>query len=278
MSLKIHNSRELINPENYRAKVLVISQPGGGKTTWAATAPNPGFAACEQGLGKGLLSIANMGVDFVEPENERELDSICSGQIFKDKDTLVIDSGSEMCRTFIKDAALAIPRRQGASEKRSKGVPELDDYGVMAEIFRRLMQKLINQPKHIIVTAGMRIQTPNLETGIGQFLIGPDLPGQLFLGAPAMFDLVLQLRTRQVNKVKGDAKTRYSQRYFITQPDNTHIAKCRANKLGNVPLLDVEEIFDYEAGLGTFPFLLNKILTGYREIYEAKKTEAVPAR
>jgi hypothetical protein len=273
MSLEVKNTRELINPDTFKWKVLVVAMPGVGKTTWAAGAENPGIAASETGEGAGLLPIAEHGLDYVTPTSEKDFDAICSGAIFKDKSSIVLDSASDMCKTFIKDAALAIPRMKGNSDKRAKGVPELDDFGVMGEIFRRLLRKLLNQPKHIVVTATMRIRTPDAETGQGQFIIGPDLPGELMLGAPAMFDTVMILKTRQLLKDPKDAKSKYNQRYFITQSDGIHVAKNRASRLGGVPLLASEEIYDLETGKGSWKDLFQKIKVGYTELYEKLRRE-----
>src|SRR3990167_8764645 len=109
---------------------------------------------------------------------------------------------------------------------------------------------------------------PDAETGKGEYLVGPDLPGQLFLGAPAMFDTVLIGRSRQIIKDFKDekgvvVKKKFIERYWITQPDSIHIAKCRSRRLGNEPLLDPQEVYDISDGRGTFPFLFNKIKQAY---------------
>jgi hypothetical protein len=263
LSLAVRNTKELIQPEKFRLKVLVYGLPGTGKTSWMSTAPGLGVAACETGQGKGLLTVAQKGFDFVEPTNLMEFESICAGRVFGDKQTIGLDSLTSMSNTFIKDAALSIPRTRGASEKRNKGVPELDDYGVMAELTRKLLAKLLENDKHVIVTATERYKGPDLESGVGETLIGPDLPGQMFLGSTAMFDFVLRLRTRQKLRDPKDPKSRYVERYFVTQPDGQGtLAKCRST-MDNKPLLDKEEVFDPETGQGTFDALLKKILAGY---------------
>jgi len=273
LSLQIQNTKTLIEPEKLKLKVLVYSLPGCGKTTWAGTAPNPGFAACETGHGNGLLSIADAGYDYVTPTSLSDFEAFAGGGIFKDKETLVLDSLSAMVKSFIKDFALAIPRKQGDSEKRRKGVPELDDYGVMGEITRRTLGRLIdcNPDKHIIVTATERYDKPDPENGQAELIIGPDLPGQMFLGSTAMFDIVLRLRTRPMLRDKNDAKSRYTERYFITQSDGKGtVAKCR-NNVTLKPLLEQEEIFDPATGKGTFMDLLNKIRKGYIDSLKGKE-------
>jgi hypothetical protein len=268
LSLNVRNTKEFIDPAKFRMVVLLYGTPGVGKTSWIGTCPpeETGIAACETGNGNGLLTIADRGFDCVEPANLVELEKFCRGEVFPDKKILVLDSLSAMARTHIKDAALKIPRRGGESDKRRAGIPELDDYGTIGELTRRLLVILTgaNPDKHIIVTATEKYDRPNENDPPGtESLIGPDLAGQMFLGAPACFDFVFRLRTRPVLRTPGDAKTRYSQRYFITQSVGGSIAKCRSNA-SRKSLLDAEEVFDESQGLGTFPALLKKILDGYK--------------
>lgn len=263
MSLTIKRTKDLVTAENFRWKVLVYGLPGVGKTEWMAGAEDIGVAASETGQGNGLLTVASKDIEYIEPENLRELEAFCKGEVFKGKKARGLDSLTEMNNTFVKAAALAIPRTRGESAKRNKGVPELDDYGVMGEITRKLLRDLLALDAHIIVTATERYKGPDAETGQGETLIGPELPGQLFTGATAMFDTVLRLKTRQKLRDPRDAKSRYVERYFVTQPDGQGtIAKCR-NSINGKPLLEKEEVFDPATGRGTFKYLLDKILAGY---------------
>src|SRR5258708_5567650 len=110
MALIVRNSKQLIDPENLKLKVLVISQPGFGKTSFIARCPNVGLGVSETGHGKGLLSVAQLGVDYSEINSYDDFDAFSSGAIFKDKETLGLDSLSDMTKTFIKAKALTIPR------------------------------------------------------------------------------------------------------------------------------------------------------------------------
>ena len=247
--------------------MLLYGLPGTGKTSWIGTLPpeSTGIAACETGVGKGLLSIADRGFECIEPENLNELEKFARGEVFPTKQVLVLDSLSSMAKTFIKDAALKIPRKMGDSEKRKAGIPELDDYGSIGEMTRKLLNILCgaNPTKHIIVTATEKYDRPNENDPPGtESLIGPDLAGQMFLGAPAMFDFVLRLRVRPKLRTIGDPKSRYGERYFITNQESGTIAKCRSNSKG-LALLDREEIFDLGTGQGTFDYMIKKILAGY---------------
>jgi hypothetical protein len=263
--------------------VLLYGLPGVGKTSWIGTLPpeDTGIAACETGNGNGLLSIAEKGFDCVEPSDFNELEKFCKGDVFgKTKKILVLDSLSAMYKTMIKDAALKLPRQMGDTEKRKAGIPELVDFGVMAELTRRLLNILIqsNPDKHIIVTATEKYDRPNENDAPGtESLIGPDLAGQMFLGSAAMFDFVLRLRTRPKLRDPKDPKSRYGERYFLTQQESGTIAKCRSNARG-VPLLDREEIFDQQTGAGGFPYLLDKILSGYARTAKPEERQVALAQ
>jgi len=270
LSLQIYRSRVLLDPAKFRFKVLLYGDAGLGKTEFLSGADDPkgalGIVACETGHLKGQLSVAHKDIDMVFPDNLSELESVANGAIFKDKAAIGLDSLSYMNKSFIKDAALAIPRRGVDSPKRAQGVPELDDYGTMAEMSRRILAKLLAMDKHIIVTATQKIISPNPENpSVTETTILPDLPGALAFTCTAMFDFVLRLKTRQKLRDPKDAKSRYVERYWITQPDGQGtIAKCRSNEAG-VPFLDREEVFDISDGRGTFPYFLKKILDNYQK-------------
>lgn len=259
MAIAIRNTRDLNAPNSLKLKVLLIGRSRVGKTTWAATAPNPGIAACETGHGGGLLSVMNAGVDFFEPNSVEELDALASGHVFKDKDTLVLDSLSAMARTLVKDFAIKMPRRGANSPKREQGVPELDDYMVMAEVVRRILDAFINLDKHIVVTALEKSEKD--DTG-SVTAIGPDLPGQMFLAAPSMFDAVYYLNVRKAFKDPRDPKSAFTQHYLITQNDGVRIGGDRNNVAGKA-ILPRELPFDPTTGEGSFPDILKRISMAY---------------
>jgi hypothetical protein len=269
MPLKLNNTRNLVDPLNLRLKVLLYGFPGCGKTSWMATGNAPEVnrkllaGVSETGHGRGLLSVAQAGFDFCELNSFNDFEEYCSGVPAKGYDVIGLDSLSWANKTFIKDKALSMPRAKGESQKRALGCPELDDYGTMAELSRKLVQRLIDQPQHIIVTAGLRVDKPDADNN-GETLVGPDLPGQLFLGVSAMFDIVLCLRTRSLLRDPRDAKSRYTQRYFVTENTGGILAKNRLSVSDKgLSFLPTEVIFDKESGTGTFDWFLDKAKTEY---------------
>lgn len=299
MGLILKNTRDLISPDKFRMKVLVYAIPGFGKTKFVGGASRPLICAAEYGQGSGLLTIAEMGMSYVEPENMEELDQFTSGILYDTTnkkvdlsafETLVIDSFSEVTRRFIKAEALTVPRKNNVeSAKRKKGIPELDDYGTMGEISRKVLAKFLDNNKNIVVTATVREVGPDEDHPTREHRIGPDLPGQMFLGATAMFDFVLAGVIKPVlrdlagniivdpSKAKPGQFTRSAQRVWLTNPETSgaYLTKCRASLGGNgavtQPLLANEEVFDLKAGTGTWQALYDKVVKGYKEAYERAK-------
>jgi AAA domain-containing protein len=239
--------------------------PGMGKTTLVGTLPpeETGICAVDSGNGSGLLPICERAFDYIEPAKLLEVEDFVKGKTFPDKKWLVIDNLSTLARTIIKDAALAIPISGSAS--RAVGVPDLKDYGTIAEFTRRLLNNLItgNPDKHILVLAHEKFDRPSDNDAPGtESLVGPDLSGQLFLAAPSLFDFVFRLRVRSLLRNPADAKTRYLQRYLQCSPSPGVIAKCRAFVKGK-SVLNAEELVDLETGEGTLPAILAKIAKAY---------------
>lgn len=271
MALVISNSTKLIDPSALKLKILLISEPGHGKTTFIADAPNVGIGVSETGHGKGLMSVASRGIDYCEINSFDDFAAFCSGVVFKDKDTLGLDSLSDISATLIKDKAISIPRGKGESLKRNMGCPELDDYGVMAELTRKYVKKLIDQPKHVVVSAGLRIDRPDPENLQAETLIGPSLPGQLFLGSTAMFDIVLLGRRRGMLRDPKDARSRYTQRYWMTEGSGGYLAKNRLSVGSIGSFLPSELIFDNERGTGTFNDIFSRATEAYSKFLGKKQ-------
>lgn len=260
--MEVRNTKDTVRPENYNWKVLLVADPGIGKTTWAATAPDVGIAACEPGEGSGTLSIVKAGVDFVEPKTFADFRSLCYNTFepFQKKRSIALDSLSYMTKSFVKEHVLSTFPAKNPREamRRQAGIPSGFDFSEISELTRNLLNALLAQKKHVIVTALAKYEKD--DNGL-VVRIKPDLPGALSDASAAMFDSVLYLKVRKLLKDPRDPKSTYMQRYFLTQSDGVHLAKDRNNS--GKAFLSQEEIFDKESGQGSFQDLLNKILAGH---------------
>jgi len=277
LALILRNTRDLLNPDKFRLKILIYGLHGSGKTTFLSTVPSIGIGASETGFGKGLIGLAGEDLDYTEINSYEDFDAFASGSVYKDKEAYGLDSLSDIVKTYVKAKALSFPRQKGESLKRNAGCPEIDDYGVMGELTRKLLRKLIDTDKHIVVTSGLRIDKPDPENGQGEMLIGPDLAGQMFLGSTAMFDLVLCARTRSVLDRPNDAKSRRTEYYYITNsPGNGIIAKNRLGVKGGKSFLPPEVVINIdkehpEKETGTFPWLLRTATEAYAKFVKEQK-------
>jgi hypothetical protein len=71
-----------------------------------------------------------------------------------------------------------------------------------------------------------------------------------------------------------DAKSRYTQRYFLTENNGSGIlAKNRLSVESGKSFLPTEVIFDPATNQGTFDYFYQLAITEYKKIYEAKKAQ-----
>jgi hypothetical protein len=267
--MEIRNTRDLINPETFKFKCLCYAIPGTGKTDWAwDLALNPAGLAMESGEGKGMLTVADRSIDYVEPESLTDYETFCKGHYFREAGCLVVDGGSEIVRTVIQQFALTLPNPRAAGEqsRRTAGIPVGNDYQSMAEKMRTNLRSLLALDKHIIVTALERVDKPDRDNdppGTPTY-IGPDLPGQLMLGCTAMFDFVFRMRVRPALRDKNDPKSRYLQRYLMTENTGETVAKCRS-VLSGKPLLPNEIIYSEDRKSGSPSDILRMLKEKYAE-------------
>lgn len=262
MSLVIKNTDDLLKKDNVKLKMLVYGPSGVGKTAFCGTVPNGVIAACETGHGKGLATLGGTKVAYIEPTSYEEYETFCSGIGFERYDTMVLDGFSYLADSVIRDKALTVPRSQGNSPKRAMGILELDDYGVLAELERKLLARLLCLDKHILVTCLIDYyQPPSSNPPQREKLGGPELPGSMRAGSAAMFDHVFRLQTRSALKDPRDPKSRYYQRFFTTENDGQYIAKSRFRS-GTKAIYPTEVPFDLETGMGTFQWFIDQAVKG----------------
>ena len=270
--MEVSTTSNLVKPDTFKWKVLIIGDSGTGKTSWLSTAPLPGIAACETGHGSGMLSIAHSNIDYVEPRTFLDLRSVCLGTFepFQKKATIGLDSLTAMTKTLVKDHVLSAFPTKNPKEamRRQAGVPSGLDFSDMADLTRVLLTYLLRQDKHVVVTALAKYSKDENGVVIG---VGPDLPGALGTGAVAAFDSVLYLKVRKVYRDIKDPKSVVYERYFVTANDNFHAGKDR-NSDKFKSFLSAEEVFDPSRNLGTFSTLFEKILAGHK----AAAASAVP--
>lgn len=278
MSLTIRNTSDLVDFSKFRAKLLAIGPPGIGKTTLVGTiaevvgAKNVGVVSAEPGDDGGLKSIARQGVDYVVPVSYFEALEVTKGSIFKDKQAIIVDGVDVLISHHTRKYAVGMTNKHGGdtgSPRRAAGVPDKSDYQTIGVAGRDLLRAYLDMDKHILMTANMRADRPGDDDAPGTILTyGPDIPGQLYRGIVAMVDISLFVMGRSILRDPKDPKSRFSQRYLITEPGNgTYLAKSRLS-LGDKRLTNVlpnELPFDLETGEGTMPDLFERVRKAYQQ-------------
>lgn len=206
-------------------KGLVYGPPGVGKTTLCGTADNALIVSAE----KGLLSIKDHAVDFIEIHNMEEIGEVYT--YLKEADppdyaTVCIDSISDISEVVLSGLK---PIYKDARQA----------YGELADQMMQLIRAFRDLERYnVIFTAKMRrIVDP---VGVSSFV--PSCPGQVLPEAiPYLFDLVFPMH---IGKDKDGNKIRYLQ----TQPDLHFIAKDRSGKLAEYEKPDLNYLFSKVLG------------------------------
>jgi hypothetical protein len=258
--VEIRNTANLIGP-NTKICTLIQGPPKRGKTSMAATLDTmckkffgkPAlFIATEGAEGGGTMSIQELGVDYIQPENLEQWNSVVAGLGSDTKYAgVVVDSSSDLIQRYIKPMALKMPARTNPPS-RSKGVPVWDDYNVMGEFGRIEFNKLINLTthpnpdirKHLVVTA---IEKEFSDDDGNLKAIKTNLPGQLRDGVTAMFQTVGRILIRMdvvPSSVNPAQKVRVPRYTFVTKNDSIADIGDRTHVLPPEAPCDFVEIWD----------------------------------
>lgn len=189
-------------------KLLVYGQAGAGKTTLAATMPNPIIISAEG----GLLSIKDSDLPYLEVNDMASLMEAfeyVAGDGGKDFSSVVLDSISE-----IGEVVLIAEKAKNKDGRAA--------YGEMASQMTSLIRAFRDLPgKHVLMTA--KVEKAQDESG--RMLYSPSLPGnKVAQSLPYFFDEVLALR------VEKDPEG-ITQRALMCDSDGLWIAKDRSGSL-----------------------------------------------
>ena len=200
-------------------KGLVYGPPGVGKTTLCATADYVLIISAE----KGLLSIKDKAVDFVEVKSIADIGEVYSYlTTSEDYSTVCLDSISDIAEVVLSELKPLFKDTRQA-------------YGEMADQMLQLVRAFRDLENYnVIFTAkSRRIVDP---VGVSSFV--PSTPGQVLPEAiPYMFDLVMPMH------IGKDAEGKQF-RYLQTQPDLHWIAKDRSGVLDKMEYPDLNHLFN----------------------------------
>lgn len=190
-------------------KLLVYGQAGAGKTTLAATMPNPLIISAEG----GLLSIKDCDLPYIEVTDMTSLMDAYSWARGSEEagqfDTIVLDSLSEIGEVVL------IHEKSINKDGRAA-------YGEMAAQMTSIIRAFRDlSGRHVLMTA--KVEKSQDESG--RILYSPGMPGaKMAQQIPYFFDEVLALR------VERDAEGN-TQRALMCESDGLWVAKDRSGKL-----------------------------------------------
>ncbi len=207
-------------------KALVYGQAGAGKTTLAATMPNPVIISAEG----GLLSIQGSNIPFIEVGNMQDLTEayewLQHSEDAKRFDSVVIDSISEIAEVVL------IHEKKTNKDGRAA-------YGEMGTHMTALIRDFRDLAgRNVLMTAKLE----QAKDEMGRMLYSPSMPGaKMSQALPYFFDLVLALR------VEKDAEGN-TQRALMCESDGLWAAKHRIRGLNAWEAPDMNEIIRKAGG------------------------------
>ncbi len=257
--IPVRNTANLITPAT-RICLLVYAMAKMGKTTLAATLDKVTkkylgkptiVVACEPADGGGTMTIQDAGVDFVQPADLNDFNKILAALQTETKyGGVVLDSASEIVKTFIQPYALRFPSKM-KDPRREAGVPARDDYQTMGEELRKKINQLVrltahpdlNVRKHLVVTA--LIKEKYDQEGNTLLRIGPDLPGAMADTSTAMFQTVATIKVKErVVKDESGRPSRQRQRMLVTEGDGVWVLGDRTHCFPVEGPMDLLEIWE----------------------------------
>lgn len=200
--------------QRYGFKSIVYGPPGSAKTPIVNTAPRPVLLACEA----GLLSMRNSNVPTWAAPTADLIDEFFqwlfhSGEA-KVFDTVAIDSGSQMCDTYLQGLLTG-------KTKAGNRMHGMAAYGEMARLAMNHLRPLYYmQQKHVYLIAKEHSHTENAFAKKRPYFPGQQLP----VDVPHLYDAILHL---DVHNVPGTGQVRS----FLCSQTLDTIARDRTGSL-----------------------------------------------
>jgi len=208
-------------------KMCIYGDPGVGKTTLAATAPNPLIIDIDRGLmalAGQYVQVAELGLDIGTVSIVKELEEVYKLLIGGDIDceSIVIDTVTELQRRLMDQLlydSFAI------NSLKDRDVAALQDWGKNTAQTRRFLRAIRDLPKHIIFVAQGQQYEDELTGMVPRRQ--PALTKSLRADFMAMVDVIGCLAVKETDNSK-DA------RILATSPTGMSHAKDRSGKLGKL--------------------------------------------
>lgn len=209
---------ETVQEKTYYTKALFYGPIGVGKTTLAATFPNPVFLDWDRGTHTLKTQAGFESIRVAQPSNFSEsaafLEGVAKGKL--DCETIVIDTMTMMQNRLLVQLALEANAKEPA--KYDIDVNSQRDYNKATNAIWKALWAYRELPMNLVIIAHHKEET-NEQTG--QFTIRPDLTPRLSNILCGMMDVVGFYQ--MTNNPQKDGCTRQ----LIVAPTNKLVAKNR---------------------------------------------------
>lgn len=257
--MKVFNS---LDPTEKPSILMVVYGEGGvGKTTFAATAPRPIIADCENG--SKYFGLRGIAADVALIEKWDDMQEFMQIALTEDYDTVIIDPIGELMEKLI-----AYMRNRADSKLVQRdGNPTMAGWGWLKSTMRNFLKTMRDSGKHIVIVAhvqekdddGRVIKRPMVATRLSEELVN-------------LVDIVGYMTT--IN----DTETGDTKRLIIVDPaSDKYVAKDRTGRLGRYIEPDFTKIVDGVRGDAEYAWIAPAPTLASREQIEAAVKPTIPS-
>jgi phage nucleotide-binding protein len=257
--MKVFNS---LDPTEKPSILMVVYGEGGvGKTTFAATAPRPIIADCENG--SKYFGLRGIAADVALIEKWDDMQEFMQIALTEDYDTVIIDPIGELMEKLI-----AYMRNRADSKLVQRdGNPTMAGWGWLKSTMRNFLKTMRDSGKHIVIVAhvqekdddGRVIKRPMVATRLSEELVN-------------LVDIVGYMTT--IN----DTETGDTKRLIIVDPaSDKYVAKDRTGRLGRYIEPDFTKIVDGVRGDAEYAWITAAPVLASREQIKAAAKPTIPS-
>lgn len=238
--MKLFNSLE---PSSKPSILMVVYGEGGvGKTTFAATAPRPIIADCENG--SKYFGLRGIEADVALIENWSDMQEFLEVALTDKYDTVIIDPIGELMEKLIR----YMITKADSKLVQKDGNPTMAGWGWLKQTMRNFLKVMRDSGKNVVVVA--HVQEKDDE---GRIVKRPMVATRLSEELVNMVDVVGYMTT--VN----DAESGETKRVIIVDPaSDKFVAKDRTGRLGKYIEPDFTKIVDGVRGDKDYTWIVPK--------------------
>lgn len=255
--MKVFNS---LDPAEKPSILMVVYGEGGvGKTTFAATAPRPIIADCENG--SKYFGLRGIESDVALIESWEDIQEFMEIALTDNYDTVVIDPIGELMEKLTRHMV----KRADSKLVQRDGNPTMAGWGWLKQTMRNFLKVMRDSGKHIVIVAhvqerddeGRMIKRPMIATRLSEELVN-------------LVDIVGYMTT--VSDAEGETK-----RVIMVDPtSDKYVAKDRTGRLGKYIEPNFDKIVNGVRGDADYAWIISEPTIASKEQIKAAASPEVP--